>query len=231
MKIKHWIITTGLACAAATANSAELEITVTNLTHGITFTPLLVAAHSSDAHLFQVGTAASDSLELMAEMGDISMLSTDAQGLGAAVVENPAEGFLAPGASTTSFMLDSGDHAYLSLTAMLLPTNDGFVGLDSWMIPSTPGTYTVMLNGYDAGTEANTELLSDTGGLPSIPGNPSGSGGTGGTGVTTNENNTTVHIHRGNLGDSNPDGGMSDLNSSVHRWLNPVAKLVVTVSE
>ena len=50
-----------------------------------------------------------------------------------------------------------------------------------------------------------------------------------GTGVTTEEQNTTVHIHRGALGDDMADGGISDLNNTVHRWLNPVAKVTVTV--
>ena len=38
-----------------------------------------------------------------------------------------------------------------------------------------------------------------------------------------------VHIHRNALGDSDPTGGASDLDSSIHRWLNPVARVVVTV--
>jgi hypothetical protein len=36
---------------------------------------------------------------------------------------------------------------------MLLPTNDGFVGLDSLTLPTNPGTYLYTLNGYDAGTK------------------------------------------------------------------------------
>jgi hypothetical protein len=38
-----------------------------------------------------------------------------------------------------------------------------------------------------------------------------------------------VHIHRGVLGDDDPSGGASDLDSTAHRWLNPVAKLVIEV--
>ena len=37
------------------------------------------------------------------------------------------------------------------LAAMLLPTNDGFVGLDSLRIPIIPGRYRYYLLGYDAG--------------------------------------------------------------------------------
>ena len=38
-----------------------------------------------------------------------------------------------------------------------------------------------------------------------------------------------VHIHRNVLGDTDPNGGVSDLDSRVHRWLNPVARLTVIV--
>ena len=51
----------------------------------------------------------------------------------------------------------SATQKYLSIAAMFLPSNDGFVGVDSWPIPTQPGTYTFRMNGYDAGTEANAE--------------------------------------------------------------------------
>ncbi|EJG0618700.1 spondin domain-containing protein [Vibrio parahaemolyticus] len=211
-----------LAVGAASAQAAELEITVTNATKGIYFTPLIVAAHGSDLHMFKVGEFATTELEAMAEGGDISGLSTVIGNAGGTVVENPAGGILNPGAVTT-FTLDSGDHGYLSLSAMLLPTNDGFVGLDSWKIPTEAGTYKATLNSYDAGTEANDELAS------SIPNPPFITFGSGGTGVETAVSNDKVHIHPGNLGDSAPAGGKSDLDSSHHRWLNPVATITIVV--
>jgi hypothetical protein len=116
---------------------------------------------------------------------------------------------------------------------MILPTNDGFVGLDSLAIPQTPGTHIFYLNAYDAGTEANDELLAINGGgvpgVPGMPGDPGGNAGSGGVGVTTTEDNSMVHIHRGSLGDTDASGGISDLDSTVHRWLNPVAQLVIEV--
>lgn len=53
----------------------------------------------------------------------------------------------------------------------------------------------------------------------------------GAVGVTGSEANTRIHIHRGILGDDNLSGGSSDLDSAVHRWLNPVAKLLITVKK
>ena len=43
------------------------------------------------------------------------------------------------------------------------------------------------------------------------------------------DTNKMIHIHRGILGDTNTSGGVSDLDSRVHRWLNPVARITVTV--
>ena len=114
---------------------------------------------------------------------------------------------------------------------MLLPTNDGFVGKDSWAIPSEAGTYTFYMNGYDAGTEANDEIVNGGGapGVPGIPVDPGSYSGTGGSGVSSSSANSNIHIHPGNVGDSDASGGVSDLDSRIHRWLNPVAKVVVTV--
>ncbi len=149
----------------------------------------------------------------------------------ATLIENPASGILMPSASTSA-STDTESNSYLSLVAMLLPTNDGFVGLDGWKIPSTAGTYTIMLNAYDAGTEANDEIINGGGapGVPGIPVAPANDGGTNATGVTSSESNSMVHIHRGNLGDDDLTAGISDLDNSVHRWLNPVAKLTVVVN-
>jgi len=214
------------------AAAATLGIEVTNLTHGTYFTPLLVAAHDTDTHLFQVATPASANLQAMAEGGDLSGLVSDVAGVGATYVANPAAGLLGPGASASATLDTTGtQNTRLSIVAMLLPTNDGFVGLDSLTIPDTPGVYTYYLNGYDAGTEANDEIINGGGapGVPGVPAAPGGDGGTGGTGAAGPDINTNVHIHRGALGDTDPTGGISDLDSRIHRWLNPVARLVLTV--
>lgn len=222
-----------LLTGAAVAQAANVGITITNTTHNIYFTPLLVTAHGTSAQLFQPGQIATASLQAMAEGGDISLLLVDVGGADADTVANPAAGLLAPGQSTTTTLVTAAGNTHLSLVGMLLPTNDGFVGLDSLMLPTTPGTYVYELNGYDAGTEANNELINSinggVSGIPGIPADPSGAAGSGGTGVTSVETNTVVHIHRGSLGDTNPTGGISDLDSTEHRWLNPVAELKLTI--
>ena len=65
--------------------------------------------------------------------------------------------------------------AVTALVAMLLPTNDGFVGMDALEIPTAPGTYLYPLVGFDAGTETNDELITG-GGAPGVAGIPADPG-------------------------------------------------------
>ena len=216
--------------SAAQVSAANLDITLVNLTHSLAFTPVLVAAHDQDNSLFTLGEEATLSLQKMAEGGDTSDLKSDVSASGGTTLDLTSAPTLA--GTTSTGAIDTESNEYLSLTAMILPTNDGFVGLDSWKIPTEAGTYTIMLNAYDAGTEINDEIINGGGspGVAGIPADPSGNAGTGGTGASLNEANTNVHIHPGSVGDTDTEGGISDLDSTVHRWLNPVAKLVVTVN-
>lgn len=224
---------TSIIAFTSAVQAQDLDITVTNLTQGIHYTPLIISAHDANTSMYHVGEMASDALTAMAEGGNVDLLDTQLADSNANNVNTKDYGLLAPGMSvTTSLMTDSGN-MYLSAVAMLLPTNDGFLGLDSWKIPTEPGTYTIEVNGYDAGTEANDEIINGNGmpGLAGIPAAPGGNGGTQASGVTTSEDNSYIHVHRGNLGDDNDTGGKSDLNSSIHRWLNPVALITVTVKQ
>ena len=217
------------------ASAAEFSVTVKNLTNATWFTPLLITAHSRNTDLFETGESATEALRAMAEGGDISGLLAYVNGRGADSVANPAGGLLAPGAAVHDvfFDTDRSRNRYLSIVAMLLPTNDGFVGLDSLRIPDFPGTYSYYLNGYDAGTEANDELITGGGapgepGIPADPGDNAGTGGTGAVDIDANTN-TNVHIHPSVVGDTDPGGGISDLNSAIHRWQNPVAEVIIEV--
>ncbi len=218
--------------AGTVANATEFNVRIINLTNGIWYTPFLVAAHPAGTSLFTSGQPASASLQAMAEGGDISGLVADMQAMGATLAENPAAGLLPPAMSANVDMnTDGTDNVMLSVVAMLLPTNDAFAGLDSMPIPTAPGTYVVDLPAYDAGTEANDEMITG-GGMPGaagIPADPGGLAGTGGTGAAAADANSSVHIHRNTLGDTDAMGGASDLDSRVHRWLNPVVRVIVTV--
>ncbi len=229
-------ISAALLCASVStsAMATDFSVTVTNLTQGVYFTPLLIAAHPGDSRLFTTGATASAGLQAMAEGGDISGLVTDLTPTGAVVVENPAAGLLGPGQSTTAMLNTDAtpDNAYLSIVGMLLPTNDGFLGLNAVEIPSEAGTYTFNVNAYDAGSEANDEVRGS--GAPGEPGFPApgpvdASSGMNGSGINASAEGF-VHIHRNVLGDTDNSGGLSDIDATVHRWLNPVVRVSVTVN-
>ena len=235
--MKRTTIAAAVAAGMLLSTSAlarDVRVGITNLTNAIYFTPLLVAAMPDDAHLFEVGSGASANLQAMAEGGDIDGLIDEVEAADGTYVANPAGGLLGPG-EHTSLELDvrGRRHANLSVVAMELPTNDGFVGLDALPIPKKHGTYTYYLHAYDAGTEDNDERIVGGGGVPDVPGipaDPGGQGGSGGLGVETGVESNMVHIHRGILGDTDPLGGPSDLDSRIHRWMNPVAKIVIEVT-
>ena len=217
---------------AQTASAVDFNVRIINLTNGIYYTPFLVAAHPAGTRILTVGQPASANLHAMAEGGDISGLVSDLDGLGATIAENPAGGLLAPASETNvDLNTDGTSNELLTIVSMLLPTNDAFAGLNAVPIPTEPGTYVFDVPAYDAGTEANDELLTGGGapGAAGMPADPGGLTGTGGTGAAMADANPNVHIHRGSLGDLDPAGGTSDLDSTVHRWLNPVIRVVVTV--
>ncbi len=217
---------------APAVQAADFNVRIVNLTNGIWFTPFLVAAHPEGTSLFQVGQPASAELQAMAEGGDIAGLVTTLEGLGATIAANPAGGLLPPAQNTdVDLNTDNTSNTQLSVVAMLLPTNDAFAGLNAITIPTEPGTYVYNLPAYDSGTEANDEILNGGGapGVPGMPADPGGLAGTGATGAAAADANPTVHIHRNALGDTDATGGTSDLDSRVHRWLNPVVRVVVTV--
>lgn len=229
------LIATLAVLASAGTHGAQLDIEITNLTRGSYFTPLLVAAHAPGQMLFAAAMPASANLQAMAEGGDISGLAADMDAINATVVANPAEGLLVPGASTSASLNtdDAPDNTRLSIVAMLLPSNDGFMGLNAIEIPQAPGTYVFNVNAYDAGTEGNDEIIGS--GAPGEAGYPApppvaAASGSGGTGIAA-EAEGFVHIHRVVLGDTDLAAGPSDIDSLVHRWLNPVVRVVVTVSE
>lgn len=222
-----------LTGASPMVSAADLSIEVQNLTQGIYFTPILLAAHTPDASLFEVGEQASPEIQMMAEGGSLDGLAAIGTAISADAAANPAGGLLGPGQTTTASLMTADTNTVLSVVAMILPSNDGFIGLDNWQIPTEAGTYTVYLNAYDAGTEANDELRGS--GMPGMPGMPVPPPldpllGMNGSGVTTSITNDTVHIHPGNIGDDSATDGASDVSNSVHRWLNPVAKVTVTVN-
>lgn len=250
------------------AQARTLSIELTNMTHGMYFTPRLATAHDENYHILQVGQPATNGLRTMAETGNPMVLAgevpssavfaVDANGDSPTVADGVPR-ILMPG-STSEITLENvpDSNVFLSLGAMLMPTNDAVVGLDAFPVPAGTGTYELYLNAYDAGTEANTELVlpealrafpecsgNDDEGSANcnngsfVPFHPDAaqsgffSVGFSGTGVVASGSAelSVVHIHRGVIGDFSDQDGNSDLSATFHRWLNPVGRLILTVSE
>jgi hypothetical protein len=191
---------------------AVYEVTVTNVTYGQIFTPLLVVAHHPRVALFKVGQPASPQLEMLAEDGKtdpLKMLLARTPGVhGISVGGAP----LPPGHSTTMRVKGHRDDQ-VSLAGMLIPTNDGFVAVNG-AGPFDHGTQTIWVPGYDAGTEINDESCA------SIPGPHMECPGGMGSGGDPGDGEGFVRIHEGIHG---VDGG--DFEPADRDWRNPVAQV------
>jgi hypothetical protein len=224
---------------SVSVQAVDFNVNVTNLTHGMFLGDVLIAAHPQLAGVFSPSNAASANMQALAETGDVSGLDAEFLGSGADTVTltGTVNGKVGPGESVSmSNFISGAANDRLSILCKLKPTNDGFAGLNSIIIPTEPGRYVFNLNAYDAGTEANDELVyvsvgPEAVGVPGIAADADILTGTGGVGGAAGaDDNATIHVHRGVLGDDNPAGGVSDLDISRHRWLNPVARVIIDVN-
>lgn len=212
------LLVSGLIIISSSAQASgwpTYHVTITNLTNAIIFTPILVASHRRQIDLIGLGSLASEELTVIAEAGDTSPLEAALKDMGhVADVRISGDTPLMPGDSVTVMVKARHGARRISLAAMMLPTNDGFIALDSVKAPKR-GTLTYYSPGYDAGTEPNDELCVN------IPGPICG-----GDGLSPDENlddEGYVHIHRG-------IHGIGDLllQPATYDWRNPVARITVT---
>ena len=200
-----------MTSTAATADgSASYHVTITNITNSINFTPILLASHRKGVSLYELGSTASNELTAIAEGGDIAPLSAVLQDDPRVADVQESGDLLGPGESVTVTLSATHGAHNISMASMMLPTNDGFIALNSVKAPRH-GTVTYSSPGYDAGSEPNDELCI------SIPGPTCGgegpSPGAGGEGY--------VHINRG-------IHGIGDLAPDVYDWRNPVARITIS---
>ena len=212
------------SASSAAANSAATHtyrVTVTNLTTGQPLSPGVAVTHTNKVALFSMGAAASEGIRLIAENGDPTTAAADLAGVAGihSVVATTAPvgrigGPVFP--SSLSFEIDAAANAnYLSMSLMLICTNDGFAGLNAARLPGGFNEAVFYAAGYDSGTEVNDEvagsIVGPCFGIGPVTGLMGGGGRTAENGV--------VHMHRGIQ-------GIADL-TSAHDWTGPVARIVV----
>lgn len=201
-----------LSLKPVAADAAQfVEVTVVNATHGQIFSPPVVAVHQPSARIFEVGAAAS---------APVAALATDGvtDGLVAALAaRHDVEAVLAaaapilPGDSATYTLEVTGRGALISVVAMLVSSNDAFLGIDSAPLPQDSATASLHAVAYDAGVEENSESCAH------VPGPPCG---TVFVGLPEHTGNVRVHVHPGIRGDG-------DLDAAIYDWRNPVATVTV----
>ncbi len=186
-------------------------VSITNLTKGQTFTPILVATHRAGVQLFDLGSEASHELEAVAESGDTGPLAAFLGGLPEVNDVQVIGGLLGPGQTATVEVDAHGPFRRVSVASMLIPTNDGFFALNGVEGPTGREPDVHFSPAYDTGTEVNEEVCAD------IPGPQCG--GSGALDAGTDEDGV-VHINAAIQ-------GVGDLEPSVWDWRNPVARVVI----
>ena len=170
------------------------------------FSPPVIASHERGFGIFRYGRRASDELAAIAEdaingpMVDLLEASPKVTSV------QQGDGVIFPG--TEAVYEVEGDGSRLSMAFMLVNTNDGFSGVSSLRLPAG-GRIAYYLPAWDAGSEVNTELMSD------IPGPCCGSPEMG------TPSHDRIRLHRGIR-------GHGDLDPDVYGWHGPAAKLTIT---
>ena len=203
----------GLGGTALAEDQATSEVTITNLTRGQVFTPILVVSHDRSVRLFTPGEAASPELAELAESGSPDPLSDLLETLPGVKDVTAAGGVLLPGDSLTLTVATQGRFNRVSLAAMLVPTNDAFVALNSVRGPRGDKSKAYHAIVYDAGSEANDELCD------SIPGPPGVCGGEPVSPADPSDEGY-VHVHAG-IHD------IGDLMAADRDWRNPAAQVII----
>ena len=199
----------------AAQSDGRYDVTVTNLTKGQTFTPLVIATHAPGVRIFAPGTQASPQLTVLAEEGAPEMMVAMLRGMPTVVREVvTAAGLQTPAVSATFQISGGGTFSQLSIAAMLIPTNDAFLGLSGLPLPSGFEPVVVDLLAYDSGTEINDERCA------SIPGPNFTECGGPGAGGRPGRGEGAVTVHNGMQ-------GVGDMNRPLRDWRGPVARVTV----
>lgn len=214
---KKPIATLALTLLAGSAVAqVDYEVTITNLTPGQSFTPQLVVTHPGDAIIFRLGEPASPELAMLAESGDTGPLTEALNGVAMDVTTIP--GLLGPGEQASVVVNGNPGRGFVSVAAMMIPTNDTFVAMNRMKLPRS-GAVQQLVPAYDAGSEYNDQNCAN------IPGPTCG-----GAGNSPDSDTDEGYVHIGNgiheLGDEDEEGNRI-IGPQIYDWRNSVARITV----
>lgn len=175
------LILTG-TLAPVSSHAAMLRITV-EAPSNLGLAPALLSFHDGSNDFFDTGSAASAGLEELAEVGSTGTLQGSLTSGDNITIANGGPFF--PGSSNTVTFNVSDTNTMLSFAAMLLPSNDWFIGnnnaidVSSVLLGGFGSTLTLdFARVYDAGTEAEDFAFSPGNGIIGIDTMASPPGGT-----------------------------------------------------
>ncbi|MFI3135757.1 MAG: spondin domain-containing protein [Methylococcaceae bacterium] len=192
-------------------HASDYQVTVTNLTRGQPIGKILAIAHTNTVSAFQVGSPAIKEVAAIAQDGQTALLKALAQSA-PQVVGGIYEGTSAtpPGASTTFTLSTDGNKTSFTLLAMMVNTNDAFIGLPGIQLPTDATPSVQMLAAMDAGVEDNDEnCLYIPGPFCNNPGKSSTVAGEG-----------YIYISPG-------IHGIGSLPAAIYDWRNPAARVKI----
>lgn len=215
---------TSSSMSSSSIATAKFSVVITNLTGGQPLSPTAIVIHKPSFKAFELGMPASVELERIAESGNSSAFLADADANKSTFTSGKASAGIPPG-MTATIMLETpvmdADKTQLRLTAlsMLGNTNDGFTGLNGVDISKLAAgeSMTIDTISYDAGTEKNTETKE------TVPGPAAGGEG---FNPMRDDSPSIVTMHSGII--SKDDGLSTSALTSINRWDNPVARIVIT---
>jgi hypothetical protein len=116
--------------AATSASGGEIQISVTNNqpTGGFALSTVWVGLHDGTFSTFSSGATASPALEAVAELGDSTMLKAAFTGHGVQTTVGATPNLPGTTVSTVLNVLNPGASQFLSFAAMVVPSNDLFMG-------------------------------------------------------------------------------------------------------
>ncbi|MDY6975279.1 MAG: spondin domain-containing protein [Pseudomonadota bacterium] len=218
-------------------NSAVYTVQITNLTYSQPFAPAAVILHEPGFYSFEEGSPASMGIEIMAEGGDPSMVISEATESTDFLDALSSEGILGPRSMGTELTLVvpelDADDLRLTVTTMLVNTNDAFTGLNAANVSNMAvgDAKTFMTVTWDAGTEANIETAA------TMPGPAAGAAGGGGEAagydVVRDDLADAVRLHQGvvtsaNANDPSREGLSTSVLTEAHRFDFPTSRIVIT---